>query len=403
MHTELFLARQPILDKDEKIYGYELLYRPSSKLLSGEVDDFRATSHTLVAMAHAGDFDELFMHKKGFINADAKMLTSAILEVLPKHIFIIEVLESVDIAATVSLLQRLRTQGFRLAWDDFVCNEASLATLKRFVHLFDIIKFDMYDSAINKEYLQEALTFVQQNGVMALAEKVESQEEYEDFRAMGFTLFQGYYFAKPQLHRAHSANFAKLKLLEILQIPPSKTDAIAAAIQSEPTLALNLLQLVNSSFFALRTRIGSIRQALMYIGANNLRKWLLLMLYAKDDTDPSDNALLQSVKLRAECMARLANVVGLDSEKAYLIGLLSLVDAILAMSKQEVLTKMRFLDHQVHEALLYNKNRYAMLVSIAEELERGAFENAQQDARALGVDAQMLADIYYEVLCNKSS
>ncbi len=400
MHIELFLARQPILDGEEKIYGYELLYRPSCPI-DGKIDDLHATSHTLVALLNSVDFDELLVHKKGFINVDARMLSTQILDLLPKSNFIIEVLESVDLAGAKPLLEKARESGLRLALDDYVCNEESLVHLEEFKEFFDIVKFDVLDNATDKEALPRALEIVQRSGATALAEKVETKEEYEELKSMGFTLFQGYYFAKPELHRTKAVSPAKLKILEILNIDPEQTEKMSEAIKSEPDLAVNLLRLVNSSFFALRREIASVQQAILYIGARNIRKWLLLMLYAKNEPDPDNNAVLQSVKVRADFMAKMAEALGLDSEKAYLTGILSLVEVMLGVSKEEALAKMRFLDKEVEEALLRGSNAYAKLLAIAQNFEKGNFDELKSVA-ALGLEQQRLADLYCETLCNKS-
>ncbi len=402
MHTELLLARQPILDKEERIYGYELLYRSSHSLANQKFDDMQATSHTLMALLHSVDFDDLLMGKKGFINVDAKMLSTQILELLPKEQFVIEVLESVDLTSAKPLLQKARKEGWSLALDDFICNASALKNLEKFIELFDIIKFDMLDPRNDPSTIAQALGILRRYGVRALAEKVESQKVYHELKELGFELFQGYYFAKPQLHATKTINPTKLKILEILAIDPNQTDRIVQALKEEPDLALGLLRLINSSFFALRRPISSVRQALLYLGVDNLRKWLLLMLYAKNEPDPNNNALLQSAKIRAQFMSKAAKECGLDGEKAYLSGILSLVESILGMPTEEVIAKMPFLDKEVETALLGEENAYAKLLHIAQALERGEFYTAKESAKSLGLGEERLAQLYYEALRSKA-
>ena len=401
MHQKLFIARQPILDEQEKIFGYELLYRPSYKLIQHQIDDFHATSHTLVALFHAADVDELLMHKKGFINVDAQMLASELLDFIPQKI-VLEILESVDLAQMEPQLRHARKRGFTLALDDFICTPEGLEYLREFGTFFDIVKFDMLHQNTELDLISQALKIVQKRGAIPLAEKVETQEEYEKYKNLGFKLFQGYYFAKPQLHCTKIINPTKLKILEILNIDCESPQKIANAIKNEPDIALLLLRLVNSSFFALRKEIASVQQAIAYIGVENVRKWLLLLLYAKSEPDPNNNAILQSVKVRADFMAKMAEELAIDSEKAYLTGILSLVDVVLGVCKEEVLVKMRFLDKEVEEALLQGRNIYAKLLEIAQMFEKGDFDSVQRIAQALGLKQQHLADLYYETLCNKS-
>ncbi len=401
MHTELFLARQPILDQKERIYGYELLYRPSTPG-SLRVDDMQATSHTLMALLHSADFDELLMGKKGFINVDARMLSTQILELLPKEQFVVEVLESVDLKSAKPLLQKARQDGFCLALDDFVCDASTLKELEEFVEFFDIVKFDILDPRSDADMLPQALEILHRHGVRPLAEKVETQESYHQLKNMGFELFQGYYFAKPQTSSTKAPNPTKLKILEILNLDPERVEEIAQAIKSEPDLAVTLLRLINSSLFALRRPVGSVQQAVLYLGIHNLRKWLLLMLYAKNEPDPQNNAILQSVKVRAEFMSKMAQECGADSEKAYLTGVLSLIEVMLGMSKEEALAKMQFLDNEVEEALLGGQNIYAKLLQIAEAFERGEFTKLQESAEALGLSSDRLGDLYCEILCRKA-
>lgn len=276
---QFFLARQPILDRNENLCAFELLFRAGHSAVEADVsDDTHATAQVMLnAFGEMGIANVLGAHK-GFINLDAKFLYSDMVELLPRQQVVLELLETVVIDdAVIARCHELKAMGFSLALDDVLelCDE-----IKPLLDIVDIVKLDLMQ--IDPARLPALIKCLRQYPVKLLAEKVEDREQARRCMEMGFDMFQGYYFARPETLSGKRTDPSKTVLLRILtlMLSDAENEKIVNAFKEHPTLVYNLLRMVNSAGNNLSTKISSLSHGLMVLGRRALQRWVQLLLYA---------------------------------------------------------------------------------------------------------------------------
>ena len=267
---QLFLGRQPILDHEQQVVAYELLFRNGSRNFAEITDGFQATA-TVIANA----FSELGVEAalgncRGFINVDEAFLFSDMLELLPRHAVVLEILETVQ--PTPAVIERciaLKAAGFTLALDDVIQLEPEFAEL---LALVEIIKVDI--QPLTRVQLMQLVMKLKPLGKQLLAEKVDSREQMEQCRKLGFTLFQGYYFAKPTIIAGKKLDHSQLSLMKLMGLLLSDADSteLETALKPEPGLTVNLLRMTNSVGAGSTEKITSLRHAITVLGRRQLQR-----------------------------------------------------------------------------------------------------------------------------------
>lgn len=372
---EIFLGRQPILDRDERLVGYELLFRASAENASNVSDDAQATASVIShAFGHIGVSAVLGLHR-GFINVNAEMLFSDMIELLPPGQVVLELLETVAVSAeVVARCRDLRAAGYSIALDDFVFRDAYLPLLE----VVDMVKVDLleYDpdqlSAVVRQLRRWPLTLV--------AEKVDSEAQAKYCRELGFDLFQGYYFARPSVLSSRRTDPSALGLLKLLDLVLRDADTreIEEAFKHNPALTVNLMRLVNSAASGCNRKIGSVSQALMLIGRRQLQRWLQLLLFTVQPNAPYPSPLMQLAAGRARLMEILA---GLEHDStsfrdaAFMTGILSFLDVLFGMSFEEISRHLNIAD-DISAALLRREGELGRLLMLAEYVEQADRDKA---------------------------
>ncbi|MDW8468031.1 MAG: EAL domain-containing protein [Burkholderiales bacterium] len=360
----MYIARQPILDRERRIAGYELLFRPAG---GGPVGDPMRASATVAARAFADPaFADLLGPHPAFINVDADFLASDLVELLPARRTVLELLETIEFTpATVARCRELKARGFRLAADDWAGDRAAIAPV---LGLLDIVKVDVPMLAGgDAAAVAHAL-----GGVTLLAEKVETAADYERFATGGFALFQGYYFARPETFARAGRDPQREAALEVLALVlgDASEREIERAFKRHPALVVGLLRLVNSAAAGLARPIGSLREALVHLGRTPLRLWLQLLVYVgAGGADPASDPLLQTAAARAKTMEALAQRLGRAGERAFLVGIVSLFDAATGLARAELARRLA-LDAEIRAALVEGAGPLGALLALAEALER---------------------------------
>jgi c-di-GMP-related signal transduction protein len=367
-----WLGRQPILDRSGATVAYELLFRSGDVNAAAVPDNRTATARVI---SHA--FGELGLgsvlgERRGFINFDAELLMSDVVELLPPDRTVIEILESVAITpAVVARCRALRERGFLFALDDIVQLDEAHAPLLPFV---EVIKIDVL--GLSRETLAQLATKGRAAGrwMRLLAEKVDSTEQAELCRALGFDLFQGYFFARPVIIKGRRADPSKRQLMRLLEqtLDESDNSAIQETFKEAPELSYKLVRLVNSVGLGARTPIQSLSHALVILGRRQLQRWLQVLLFAHQNTGEFPSPLLQMAAARGKLMELLAESNSGDarwSDQAFMTGILSLLDTLLEMPMSEVIEHVRLPD-EVRAALLDRTGRMGHLLRVVEALER---------------------------------
>ena len=369
---KFYLGRQPILDRQRKIVGYELLFR-AADVASANVTDYSMASASCVlnAMSDFG-FREVLGRHRGFINVDAELLMSDMLELLPKEQVVLELLEMVEVsAAVIERCRDLKAKGFRLALDDHVYSPA----FEPLYGIIDIIKVDLLQ--FSPSGLEEMVRQLRRLPPVLLAEKVETVEQFDRCRTLGFELFQGFFFAVPVVlkkKRIDTAGSTLLKLLQQLQ-GDVELDEIEETFKQNPNLIYTLLRLVNSVSMGLREKIGSLRHAIMILGRRQLIRWAQLAMFACGDERGGSHTLLEHSAMRGRLMELLAQRClaqdrGSDyHERAFMTGTLSLIDVLFEVPMEEVVCHLN-LAEDIRRALLGREGELGRLLRLAEQLEK---------------------------------
>ncbi len=368
---EIFIGRQPILDRNQSLFAYELLFRSSRQNFAQVSDD---TAATATVLSHA--FTELGLEAAlgpylGFVNLDARMLMSDVLEMLPRDKFVLEVLETVELTPPViARCRALKDLGFTLALDDFVTLEEQHKPL---LELADIVKVELM--GMSDAGLENTVKALRHWPVKLLAEKVDNEAQVKHCSELGFALFQGYYFAKPTIIAGKKLSHSELTLNRLLGLvlDDADTGELEAIFKSEPGLTLNLMRLTNSAASGVRQKITSVRHAITVLGRRQLQRWLQLLVYA--DASPNGllaSPLMQLAATRGRFLELLAgDLMGSDRDlvdRAFMTGIMSLMPTLLHVPIGEIMNGLN-VANDVREALEARTGVLGRMLLLAEKQE----------------------------------
>jgi c-di-GMP-related signal transduction protein len=391
---ELFVARQPIFDARMHVVAYEMLFRSGRVDAYDGTDENEATSKVINALFDCAESESLRAGKPAFINFPRGLLLNETGLVLPRDHVVIEILETVEPdGEVVSAVRHLRDRGYRLALDDFVPNGSP----HPLVPVVDVLKVD-FRAATQQ---QQACAAKQRRGNLALlAEKVETREEFERASRLGYTLFQGYFFARPEISTSRQIRGFKLNYLRILEeIHHHELDMakLAELLKREHGLAYKMLRFVNSALFPRHEPIDSIRQALGYIGEDAARKWLSVVALANLASDkPAELAVNTLLRARFAELLALDAGLALLAEDCFLMGLFSRLDAMLGRPLEELLAGLN-LNGEIVRSLLGNAlpdDRMPALWDLVRVYEVAGWDEIMPLATGLKVTAESVAAAY---------
>lgn len=367
---QLFLGRQPILDHEQQLVAYELLFRNGSQNFAEVTDGVQATATVIVnAFSELGVEAALGEHR-GFINVDEHFLFSDMLELLPRHAVVLEILETVPpTAAVVDRCKALKAAGFTLALDDVIQLEPAYAEL---LSLVEIIKVDI--QPLSRVQLMQLAMKLKPMGKRLLAEKVDSREQMDQCIKLGFSLFQGYYFAKPTIIAGRKLDHSQLSLMKLmgLLLGDADTAKLEAALKPEPGLTVNLLRLTNSVGAGSTERITSVGHAIAVLGRRQLQRWLQLLVFAAGKQNGTANPLLMMAATRGRLMELLAAELRPNdaafADSAFMVGIMSLMPALVGQSIDEMVAPLG-LTGEVRDALCAGSGQLGALLRLAEICE----------------------------------
>ncbi len=392
MSGERFIARQPVFDGRLEVHGYELLHRSGWSNVFDSEDAERASIELIDTSLLVNSLQELTGNKLGFVNIPEHLLVQDVVEILPATQTVIEVLETVDPTPDVlAALKRLRRSGFLIALDDFVddsdCDEI--------VQLADIIKIDCRSSSLGEQ--SAVIARHRRPGLRFLAEKIETYEEFARARDMGFSLFQGHFFCRPELIKSRGLPKHKLSYLAFLREIGQQElvlERVEATIKQEISLTARLLRYVNSVNIGLVNQIESIRQALVHLGEMPLRRLgSLIALIGLGDEKPLELAKVSLA--RAAFCEKLASepAIGEAALDLYLSGLFSSIDALLDQPLREALKQVG-LKKTVEQAILGDASALSLSIQLAVACERGDWDHLAQLSGKLRVPEARTVELH---------
>jgi len=394
---DVFLARQPILNKFSKLYGYELLFRDSEKNSFHGQDGDKATIEVIKNSFINIGIDKVTGGKKAFINFTKNILESDIFSVLPPQSVIVEILEDVEPTEEILVLcKKLKGLGYLIALDDFVYS----SKYKKLIEIVDIIKVDFQ---ITKGYeRKKVIEKVNSPNIKFIAEKIETLEEFNEAVSDGYSYFQGYYFSRPLIvsgKRISENKMIYMKLLKEINCGSFNIEIIEDLIKRDVSLSFKLLKLINSANYVFRSEIKSIRHALSLLGEKEIKTWLYLIVFKTLGEDKPENIIIESLT-RAKFAELITQKIegGPNSFNAYLIGLLSMVDRLMDVPLEQVLSEL-LLPMEVKYALNGIKNNNCRkLLELIVNYEKGEWDEVSRISRQLKLDERCLPSIYRQAI-----
>ena len=389
---DIFLARQPILDRGQSIVAYELLFRSSLQNFAQIENEMNATASVVISLFNEMGVQSVLGNERGFINVSAEFLMSDMIELLPTGQIVIELLETIEVTPMIlAQCHKLKQLGFSLALDDFSIMQEQY---KQLLPIIDIIKIDLMQ--LSPDELIKTSRKLREYPAKLLAEKVESREQFEHCKQLGFHFFQGYYFAKPVIltgKRVEPSTIALFKLLSLV-LDDASSEQLEGTIKGDSNLTYNLLKLVNSVGSGASQKIDTLAKAIIVVGRRQLQRWVQLLLYTINDKGQTSNPLMQLAATRAKMLEILCRCMNNQDtaiqERAFITGSFSLLDTLLSMPMVDVMAKLS-LHEDVKLALIERAGPLGQLLKLIESLEKGDFESVEAILNTLpGLDAAML-------------
>lgn len=391
-----YAARQPILDRNKELFGYELLFRDGVENAFPNIDGDEATSRMIEGSQFAFGLEDFLGNKPGFINFTLETLEKKYPSMLPPEQIIVEILETVQPGKRLlAECKDLKEQGYTLALDDYIHK----SVWRHFYPYIDMIKIDFRKTS--REEIEEIKTVIAEfPHIKLIAEKVETNEEFQQALEQGFCYFQGFFFSKPEMMQTRALSPSQVALAELLyETSKANIDLvkITDVFKRDVTLAYKLLRYSNSAIFKRRAEIETIKHALVVLGQAELKKFLSLLFTAQISTDkPAELMRLAMTRANfAEGLASIGNNVTL--EKAFLTGMMSLMDAILDESIDSVMEKLP-LANDIKEALVNKTGLLADYIKLIECYENADWKKANETIEFLQLNAAKVPDAYHQAV-----
>lgn len=390
METCALVGRQPILDRDQRAFGHELLYRSADGGGPAGVDGDRMTSRVVLDAFLAIGIERVVGNGLAFVNVTREFLLDDDPPPLPRERVVLEILEDAVIdEELIGAVRSWRERGFTIALDDFVYDPRWEPLLP----LASVIKVEV--PALDEAGLAEHVRRLRRDGVRLLAEKVETRAEFEELRALGFDLFQGYFFARPEVvsgRRLPENRLATVQLLGALQRPDVDLAKVDALVSQDVALSYKLLRCINSAAFALPRRVESIHRAVVFLGLRALKRLVALAAMAGAEDKPSELVRIALVRARM-CERLCAALPGIDEDSGFTVGLFSTLESLMDAPLAEILDKLP-LAEEVSAALLAGEGLLGEVLACVLAYERCDWDHA----RAAGLDPAAIGRAYAEAV-----
>lgn len=395
LHNYAF-AYQPILSKGQNRVAVELMYQSTDLVAADAVEPAEATANAILnAILHAGS-----ERTRYFVDVGKELLMSDMLTLLPRGQTTVELRKTIPLnEAILECCRRLKAKGYQIALDDVVMFSDEYAPL---LDIADVVKIDL--SLTERGGLPLLVAQLRKwRDVKLLAKKVESAEDFDFCQQFGFDLFQGYYFAKPTIVIGRRPDPAKMDVLQLLgQINNDVDDSVLElTFKRNPGLSYHLLRLINTVAFGQRAKVDSIQQALMLLGRRQLNRWLQMLMFTYGGGAGLASPLLELAVRRGKLMELIAihkaHQHGVLHDQSYMVGMLSLMDALLGMPMAEIVDSLN-LGRDIRFALLSREGVLGEMLNLCEKLEAADFDAANEIALKINVSIGTIMEAQDEAI-----
>lgn len=387
---DAFIGRQAIFDQNLSVYAYELLFRCGLQSSAEVVDGNLASSRVMLNTFSEFGLDNIVGRHMAFINLTRDLLVDDLIELLPRERVVLEVLEDVEIDKNlIDAVRKLSEMGFLIALDDFEFD----AAWQPLVEIADIVKLDVL--SLDEKEIDAHVKYLRPYKVRLLAEKVETREQFEFLKRLGFDYYQGYFLCRPSIvegRRMPTNKLSVLQLLSRLMHAETQHAEIERLITQDVALSYKILRFINSASFALPRTIDSIKEAVFYMGTRNIRRFASIVVMAGFDDQPHE--LLLTSLLRARMCELLAEAAGCsDSGSYFTTGLFSTLDVLLGMPMHELLEELPLGD-ELAQALLDGSGDLGAALACTLAYERQTWV----EAGFAELDAAAISSIYLKAV-----
>lgn len=397
---DVYVGRQPIFDRSGNIYGYELLYRNSETNSFPDVDPEQATKSLLINTFITIGFEKVSGGRRAFVNFTEELLLERSLNIHPDQV-VIEVLEGVRMTPKViHSLREYKKAGFKIALDDFVLSSEHM----QYPELFTCINFIKVDFLNTSEQERKAIEDLAKDypNITLLAEKIETEAEYMQAKEVGYNLFQGYFFERPEIIKAKDipANYVMhLHVINMLRKNNPNITEIAGMIGRDVSLSFKMLRYINSLAFGIPNKISSIKQALVLMGLEEGTKWMQILL-VHDMGKGSGNGRTQALVEKSLTRAKLCELIAEHKNKPhadmfFLMALFSMINLIMRRKMEDILPLLS-LSSEIQETISGHNTAmtpYLELVIAVEDLDMPRIDIYSQ---VIGIEKEYLAKYTHE-------
>jgi len=394
----IFIARQPVFTADEQLWAHELLFRSSGTATSAVFSDTDQATSRVIADGFTLVQSGPHMGKRVLINFPRNLILEEAAFALPPELAIIEILETVKPEPPIlKALENLKSSGYTLALDDYVGKPGAEPLLD----LVDIVKVDIL--GVDRLDLARIVSDLQKRNVKLLAEKVEDLETFDQTKRLGFQLFQGFFFSKPVIVPGRKLNpnqSTRLRLLKELAREDFEVKDLAEIIRADLPLSYRLFRYINSASFGFRTKINSVNHAISLIGQRQLKKWLWVVFMSDLSSSPMTGELAFMSAHRGRFLELMTDVMGtkpMNSDAMFLLGLFSLLDAILGLPMNELVADLPIGD-DIKVALCKGKNPNRVWLELVKSFERAQWKRAEFIMQRLSLNHNKIAGFYSDAL-----
>ena len=394
---DVFVARQPIFNINQDVVAYELLHRKNDvNSFSPGMDGDKATSDVLINGLMLIGLDTLIGEKKAFINFTERLLLERVPLLFSNKLLVVEILENIEpTQEVVEVCRELKSMGYIIALDDFVFEPK----YQPLIDVADIIKVDFLSTP--RAERGDIISRIGSRSIRFLAEKVETQQDFEEAVRLGYTYFQGYFFSKPVVMKGKdvsNTNISHLQLFEELNKKEPDFNVLSIMIERDVSMAYKLLKYINSKGQYLMSRIYSIKHGLMILGIKEIKKWVVLItMRGLGESKP--DIIIRTCMMRAKLCEQLtsAAAIQMHSAEAFIMGMFSMMDRLTDRPLDEVLMEIPISDN-IKSALLGESGIMKRLLDLALAYERGQWDVVHDFAAAMGIKSEVILRLYVNAL-----
>lgn len=391
-YEQFYVARQPIFDKDGNTWGYELLFRGGSGSTRAEISDQDFATMCVATCGFIESQRHVDQTKKICINFTDNLIIQGAARGLPSSVAVVEVLETVvPTDRIMEELIALKQQGYLVAIDDYM----GAALQSPLLDIADIIKVDLLGKDV--DWIKDIYASIQDKNALKLAEKVDNRETLAVLKEIGFDLYQGFFFSKPENFSGRtlrSTDLARFRILQLIDNPAVTAEELVQVIASDTSITYRLLRFLNSAAFGFSMKIGSVRHAIVLLGSNRLRYWLRMVVMS-DMLSANQNPELALMALnRGKLLEELAlekQIPDVEPETMSLFGMLSLIDTMLEMPFEQILSELP-LSQQIKSGYIDADSQFAQYLHLTSALEHGDTVRLEKMCKNMGIQPTVVGE-----------